>query len=177
VAIDPGHGGRDPGAVGIGGLQEKTVVTAIANRVAQKLQERGYQVVITRPGDREVDLEPRVAVAERADADLFVSIHANAISLNRPEVNGVETYYYSDTGRRFADQVHRRIIQAMNVRDRGIKSARFYVLRNTSMPAILIETGFVTGAEDARNLSNPTWRNRMADTIAQGIAQYAEQNL
>ena len=177
IVIDPGHGGRDPGAVGINGLQEKQVVNDIAPRVAAILREQGANVVMTRDSDIEVDLAPRVQTAERVNASIFVSIHANAISMSRPDVNGLETFYASDSGRRLADTVHGTVLRAMGMRDRRVRAARFYVIRRTSMPAILIETGFVTGAEDAPNLANPAWRERMAQAIAEGILLHLERGL
>ncbi len=175
VALDPGHGGRDPGAVGIGGLQEKQVIFPISQQVAAILRQQGVEVVMTRNSDIELDLDPRVQVAERADADLFVSIHANAISLSRPDVNGLETYYYSNAGARFARTVHDTVLRTMGMSDRRVRQARFYVIRRTSMPAILIEVGFVTGAEDIHNLRNPEWRSRMADAIARGILNHIQR--
>ena len=175
IVVDPGHGGPDPGAVGIGGLRETDIVLDISRQVAALLEQQGVQAVLTRNGERNLELEPRVQIANRADADLFVSIHANAISLSRPEVNGIETYYYG-TGQRLAQTIHSSILRNVGGVDRGVRSARFYVLRNTSMPAVLIETGFVTGRDDARNLANPAYRTRMANAIAQGILQYVQQN-
>ena len=177
VAIDPGHGGRDPGAVGIGGLQEKQVIFPIAQQVAAILREQGIDVVMTRNSDIELDLDPRVQIAERASADLFVSIHANAINLSRPDVNGLETYYYSNAGASFARTVHDVVLRTMGMSDRRVRQARFYVLRRTSMPAILIEVGFVTGAEDIHNLRDPAWRSRMAEAIAQGIITHIQRGL
>lgn len=176
VVIDPGHGGPDPGAVGIGGLREKDVIFPIAQEVAALLEQQGVQAILTRTDDRELDLEPRVQIAERANASLFVSIHANAISLSRPDVNGLETYYYSASGQRLAQVIHNAILQNVPIRDRGVRQARFYVIRNTSMPAVLVETGFVTGAEDARNLADPSHQRQMAAAIAQGVLQYIQQN-
>lgn len=176
IIVDPGHGGRDPGAVGIGGLQEKNVVLPISQQVAALLEQQGVQVVMTRSDDRELDLEPRVQIAERANASLFVSIHANAISMSRPDVNGLETYYYSAAGQRLAQVIHNAVLQNVPIRDRGVRQARFYVLRRTSMPAVLVETGFVTGAEDARRLGDPAHQQLMASAIARGILQYIQQN-
>ena len=174
VAIDPGHGGRDPGAVGIGGLQEKSVVFPVSMRVAQILREAGVDVVMTRSDDRTLDLQPRVDIANNANATIFLSIHANAISLSRPDVNGVETYYYSDSGRRLAEIIHANVLPASGLGNRGVKQARFYVLRNTAMPAALLEMGFVTGQVDAPKLRDPAWQERMAQAIAQGILQYLQ---
>jgi N-acetylmuramoyl-L-alanine amidase len=108
-------------------------------------------------------------------ADLFVSIHANSINLSRPDVSGLETYYYS-SGQRLARTIHSSILQSLDIKDRGVRQARFYVLRKSSMPSVLVEVGFVTGREDAAKLSNPDYRNQMAQAIARGILQYIQQN-
>lgn len=170
VMIDPGHGGRDPGAVG-NGLQEKEINLFISRRLQRTLEQRGYRVAMTRSSDFELDLQPRVDIAERANATVFVSIHANAISLSRPEVNGLETYYYS-SGRNLARAIHSSVLRSTNLRDRGVRQARFYVLRNTSMPAVLVETGFITGREDSARLRSNAAREQIADAIAQGIIDY-----
>jgi N-acetylmuramoyl-L-alanine amidase len=171
VAIDPGHGGGDPGAVGIGGLREKDVVMPISQEVAQRLEAAGIDAVLTRNNDWEVDLQPRVDVAERVNATVFVSIHANAIDMSRPDVNGIETYYY-ETGSGLARSIHNSVLRATGGPDRGARQARFYVLRKSSMPAVLVEVGFVTGAEDAPKLANPAYRSLLAEAIARGILEY-----
>jgi N-acetylmuramoyl-L-alanine amidase len=176
VILDPGHGGKDPGAVGIGGLQEKNVILPISQEVAQILQQNGVGVRMTRDTDYFVSLEGRTVLANNAGADLFVSIHANAISMSRPEVNGLEVYYYR-SGKTLAETLHRSILGNIQMRDRGVRTANFYVLRNTSMPSILIEVGFVTGREDAPRLSTPAFRSQMAQAIAQGILQYIQTNV
>ncbi|MEM9264139.1 MAG: DUF3747 domain-containing protein [Cyanobacteria bacterium P01_F01_bin.13] len=171
VMIDPGHGGRDPGAVGRNGLLEKDINISISRRLQQTLKQRGYNAILTRTQDIELDLQPRVDIAERANATIFVSIHSNAISLSRPEVNGLETYYYS-SGRGLARSIHSSVLRSTDLRDRGVRQARFYVLRNTSMPAVLVETGFVTGSEDAARFRSAAAREQIADAIAQGIIDY-----
>jgi N-acetylmuramoyl-L-alanine amidase len=175
VMVDPGHGGKDPGAIGLGGLREKDVILPIAQQVASLLEQQGIQAVMTRTSDYFVDLAPRVTMAERANADLFVSIHANAIGPSRPDVSGLETYYYS-SGQRLAQTIHNSILQSLDVKDRGVRRARFYVLRKSSMPSVLVEVGFVTGRDDAAKLSNAAYRSQMAQAIARGILQYIQQN-
>ena len=175
VAIDPGHGGKDPGAIGIGGVQEKNIILPISQQVAQLLQQRGVQVKLTRASDFFVSLDGRAQIANRAGANLFVSIHANAISLSRPDVNGLETYYYQ-SGQRLAQTIHRSILRRVNIRDRGVRRARFFVLRKTTMPSVLVEVGFLTGNEDSANLRNPNYRRQMAEAIANGILEYIQQN-
>jgi N-acetylmuramoyl-L-alanine amidase len=175
VAIDPGHGGRDPGAVGINSLQEIQVIFPISLRVAELLEAQGVTVVMTRRENVTVDLQARADIANRAQANLFVSIHANSISLSRPDVNGIESYYSSESGRRLAAALQASMLAATGMRDRGVKQARFYVLRQTTMPAALVEVGFVTGAQDYPRLADPAWRETMAQAIARGILQYIQQ--
>lgn len=171
VMIDPGHGGRDPGAIGIAGLQEKQINLTISQRIQQRLQAAGLTVLMTRDSDQWVDLEARAQVANQAGAAVFVSIHANAISMQRPEVNGLETYYLS-SGADLARSIHQRVLAQTDLADRGIRQARFYVLRHTSMPAVLVETGFVTGSVDAARFQNPAAVTQIADAIARGILDY-----
>ncbi|MDH6089984.1 N-acetylmuramoyl-L-alanine amidase [Umezakia ovalisporum] len=174
VMIDPGHGGQDPGAIGIGGIREKDVILPISKRVAEILQQNGVQALLTRDSDYFVSLPGRVSLAQRARADLFVSIHANAISLSRPDVNGLETYYY-DSGQSLARSIHSSVLQNINVRDRNVRRARFYVLRKSAIPSVLVEVGFVTGREDAAKLRTTAYQNQMADAIARGILQYLQR--
>lgn len=176
VIVDPGHGGKDPGAIGLGGLQEKNVILPISKQITAILARQGLQVVMTRDSDYFVDLAPRVAIAERADADLFVSIHANAMPANRTDISGLETYYFS-SGERLARTIHNSVLQGVNIRDRGVRKARFYVIRKSSMPSVLVEVGFVTGREDAARLGTAAYQNQMAEAIANGILQYIKQNL
>ncbi|PLZ93170.1 N-acetylmuramoyl-L-alanine amidase [Fischerella thermalis] len=174
IVVDPGHGGKDSGAPGIGGLLEKDVVLPIGRRVAAILEQNGYQAILTRDSDYFVELQGRVDIAERANATLFVSIHANSAG-QRPDVNGLETYYY-DSGYRLAQVVHNSILSKIStLKDRGVRKARFYVLRKSSMPSILVETGYMTGREDNPRLGNPEYQNRMAEGIAGGILQYLQQ--
>ncbi len=171
VVVDAGHGGPDPGAVGIRGIQEKEIVLDISRRVQANLERGGVQVVMTRSADIDLDLQPRVDMAQRANATVFVSIHANSISLSRPDVNGLETYYFQ-SGLDLARTIHRNVLQGTGIEDRGVRSARFYVLRRTSMPSVLVEVGFVTGRNDAARLSDSSYRQRMADSIARGVLEY-----
>lgn len=174
VLIDPGHGGKDPGAIGLGGVREKDVILPLSRRLAEVLQQNGVQVIMTRNSDYFVSLQGRVDMAQRARASVFVSIHANSAGANRPEVSGLETYYY-DSGLGLARAVHSSILQSVNVRDRGVRRARFYVLRKSSMPSILVETGYLTGRDDVAKLQSTAYQNQMADAIARGILRYLRQ--
>ncbi len=174
VIIDPGHGGKDSGAPGLRGVLEKDVVLPLGEKLAAILQQNGIQVYLTRNADYFVDLAPRVEMADRVHADLFVSIHANSVD-DRPDVNGLETYYF-DSGLRLAQVVHRSILDSIGtIKDRGVRKARFYVLRKSSMPSILVETGYMTGREDLPKLATSEYQSRMAAAIARGVLQYLQQ--
>jgi len=120
-------------------------------------------------------LEGRTVMANRLNADVFVSIHANSAGASKPNVNGYETYYYQN-GKALADIIHRNIVRRVDVNDRKIKQARFYVLRTSNMPSVLLETGFVTGREDSAKLTNPYFQKQMAEAIAAGIIEYIKVN-
>ena len=174
VVIDPGHGGPDPGAVGIGGLRETDIVLDVGLQVARLLQARGVQVVMTRTSEVDVDLPPRVSLANRTKADVFVSIHANALSMARPDVNGVETFYFqAGNSLRLARAIQSQIMAVSpGTPDRGARPGRFFVIRRTVMPAVLTEMGFVTGRIDAPRLASPNFRRRLALAISAGILNY-----
>jgi N-acetylmuramoyl-L-alanine amidase len=177
VVIDPGHGGPDPGAVGIGGLRETDVVLDVGLQLAQLLQQRGIQVFLTRTSEVDVDLPPRVALANRSGADLFVSLHANALSMDRPDVNGIETFYFQG-GRSYelALSIQRQLMAVSpGTPDRGARPGRFFVIRRTVMPSVLTEMGFVTGEVDAPRLADARYRQTLAVAIANGILSYLGQ--
>jgi N-acetylmuramoyl-L-alanine amidase len=174
VVIDPGHGGPDPGAVGIDGLRETDVVLDVGLQVAQLLQARGVGVSMTRTSEVDVDLPPRVNLANSIGANVFVSLHANALSMDRPDVNGVETFFFEGGNSRDLAVVIQDQVMAISpgTPDRGARPGRFYVIRRTTMPSVLTEMGFVTGQIDAPRLADPNFRRRLAQAVASGILAY-----
>ncbi len=196
VVLDPGHGGHDPGAVGINGLMEKDVVLDIAHRVKRRLTSEGLTVVMTRRDDRFLDLSERTLTAKAHDADIFVSLHAN--SAGSSTARGIETFRLSAPGYPAHDAkalatghdgsfpgnrfdaantilgyaVQRRLVQETSGLDRGLKHARFQVLREAPCPAILVECGFLCNPDEASALSRNDYRNQIADGIADGILDY-----
>jgi N-acetylmuramoyl-L-alanine amidase len=177
VVIDPGHGGPDPGAVGIGGLRETDVVLDVGLQVAQLLQNRGVQVLLTRTSEVDVDLPPRVALANRSGADVFVSLHANALSMDRPDVNGIETFYFQG-GRSYelAVSIQQQLMAVSpGTPDRGARPGRFFVIRRTVMPSVLTEMGFVTGEIDAPRLADARFRQSLAAAVTKGILTFLGQ--
>jgi N-acetylmuramoyl-L-alanine amidase len=179
VMIDPGHGGRDPGAIGLGGLKEVDVIWPIAKRVSKILESQGIRTKLTRDGDYYVGLDERVTMTNRNNATVFVSIHANSID-GRPDVNGLETYFYGPAGGRMAEAVHRNVLSSVTqkgfyIGNRGTRSARFLVLRKSQVPAILVETGYLTSAAEVARLRRDDYQAVQAEGIAKGIIEYLRQ--
>ncbi|MEF8788447.1 MAG: N-acetylmuramoyl-L-alanine amidase [Planctomycetota bacterium] len=169
VVIDPGHGGRDPGAISPYGPEEKTVNLAIAQEVARILRRDGCRVTMTRKGDAFVTLNQRASIANRLNADLFVSIHAN--SSRDHGVSGYEVYVCegaSSMSHSAARSVE-RALSGVGFRSRGIKTANYHVLVNTEVPAILVETGFLSNRSQARALTDSSTQDSLARHIADGI--------
>jgi N-acetylmuramoyl-L-alanine amidase len=173
VVIDPGHGGPDVGATR-NGIYEKDIVLAMSKQLGRILQQMGYSVMYTRTEDIDLDLEPRVQIAENARASAFVSVHVNSLEASASQVNGVETYHApgASLGKNLEELVHEQIIASTGATDRGVRSARFHVIVKTSMPAILVETGFITNPSEATRLVNSAYQERMADAIAKGVDQF-----
>jgi len=217
VVVDAGHGGHDAGAIGPRRVREKDVTLAMALRLARKLREDGFEVVLTRKDDRYLRLEERTAIANTARGDLFVSLHANAHP--HRDRRGVETYFLnvtddryaarlaarengalSDGGeygplvqrirtdldatasagssRRLAQMVQREVCERVrshvgDVRDLGVKNALFYVLLGARMPAVLVETAFVSNRDEERRLASSRYQDEVAEGVARAVASFA----
>ncbi|MEO6922630.1 MAG: N-acetylmuramoyl-L-alanine amidase, partial [Bryocella sp.] len=216
IVIDAGHGGHDSGTLGAGGIEEKDVVLDVALRLGKLLHDRlGAEIVYTRADDTFIPLETRTAIANKAQADLFISIHAN--SSQDPSARGVEVYYLNftsdpdamkvasrenavstqsvhelsdlvkkialkdkiDESRELATDVDQSLYAGIakgnpGLKNRGVKKAPFVVLIGANMPSILAEISFVTNPVDAAKLETPAYRERVADSIYNGVARYAE---
>jgi N-acetylmuramoyl-L-alanine amidase len=214
IVIDAGHGGHDSGTVGPGGIQEKEIVLDVALRLGKLLKQRlGADVIFTRDSDTFIPLETRTAIANKAQADLFLSIHANSSSDS--SARGVETYYLNfttspdalevaarenavsnesihelsdlvkkitlkdkiDESREFAADVQKSLYDDLEdgnpgLRDRGVKKAPFVVLIGANMPSILAEISFLTNSDDAREMQQPAYRQRIAESLYRGVSRY-----
>jgi len=170
VAIDPGHGGADPGALGIGGLVEKDVVLDVALRLRTFLLSQGVRVVLTREGDTTVDLSDRVPIAVRSGATVFVSVHANANT--KSAIRGSETYYLKPDGLPLATSIQEELGRSLEIPDRGVRQANFKVLRDSPVPAALVEIGYLTNPEDASLLRTAAFRSRASEAIGRGILRF-----
>jgi N-acetylmuramoyl-L-alanine amidase len=203
VVIDPGHGGRDTGTASVTGVLEKDLTLDIAKRLRTLLKERlGAEVILTRSEDRFVSLNSRVDTANNAHADFLISIHGNSSSYEN--VRGVETFYFAttqdalaiasnanhprpetkqdtDLARRFAADVQDALLHGLSdadnpIRDRGIKSASFMVLREVRMPAVLAEVTFMSSLRDAQQLKSSAYRDKVAKALYNGIASQVSRH-
>ena len=189
VVVDPGHGGPDTGAIGRTGLMEKEVNLDIASRVCRMLGEMGAKVLTTRRddsamipwtrGNREEhrrELQARCALANDGGADLFVSIHANARETNPGSVRGTETYYRKEDSRAFAEVMQQEVVKAAGLPDGGAKyhPQPIIVLYQTTVPAVLVEVGYLSNREDEQKLADPEFREQAARGIVNGIKRWVE---
>jgi N-acetylmuramoyl-L-alanine amidase len=196
VVLDAGHGGHDNGAKSVFGY-EKTYTLDTVRRLRKKLEDAGLRVVQTRNSDTFIDLERRPSVANKTPGAIFVSIHYNSADW-KPSASGIETYAIPPLGAppsgqdrvmardkmkerghalepvdfTLANCVQHAIVGRLGVEDRGVKRARFVVLKDAGTPAILIEGGFLTNPGDAGRIDDPKWRDRYAAAIAAGIVEY-----
>ncbi len=192
VFLDPGHGGRDVGAEGRY-YYEKNLTLRLASRVRQYLRKAGFNVIMSRRADAFISLEQRAAIANKHKADIFVSIHFNSAS--NKKVYGLETYCMSPAGasssnaskidyKKYNGNLHdqnnfalaylmqRAILGTTKALDRGVKHARFLVLKEVKMPAVLVECGFLSNPESERIIGNDRYLDQMARGIAQSIINY-----
>jgi len=171
IVVDAGHGGKDPGSLGVAGNHEKDYTLAVANKVVELLKQyKEFQVVPVRTTDVFYELSERVAIANERNADLFLSIHANAFP--KPTAGGTETFYYNANSKTFAQIVHKHLQGATQFADRGVKSSAYYVIKNTKMPAVLTETGFLSNPSENAKLTNPAFQDKIAEELVAAIREY-----
>lgn len=174
IAIDPGHGGRDPGAVG-NGLQEKNITLTISLKVAELLKAQGLEAILTRTTDRYIDLTPE----RTPKCDISISIHVNAGGGQGLET-WVSLYNQSAKSRKLGQAIQSNILKMVPFRDRGLKTRRnsrnnadyLYMLRQAKGVPVLVECGFIDNTTDANILKNPVNIDKIADGIANGVFEY-----
>ncbi|MET3207365.1 UNVERIFIED_CONTAM: N-acetylmuramoyl-L-alanine amidase [Paenibacillus sp. PvR008] len=175
VVIDPGHGGSDPGTASITNKHEKDSNLALSLKVqALLLKEPEIEVVMTRDSDVYPTRTERVQLANQLNADVFVSIHGNSV-LSAPQTTGTETYYYQrNNSKELANAIHKRLVKAMGLKDRGVKNGSLQVIRETKMAAVLLEVGFLSNSSDEKAMLSDTVQNEAAQAIVDGIKEYLE---
>jgi N-acetylmuramoyl-L-alanine amidase len=174
VIVDAGHGGKDQGCA-YGEVLEKDINLNIALLLQEKLEEAGVNVVMTRADDTFVYLNRRVEAAENVEADVYVSIHVDSYS-DDEAVNGLTIHYQegADGGKVMAQTIHSVLDQENITNVRSIMESDLYVLRNTTMPATLIEVGFLTNRTDRTNLQSEAFLEDLSNGIYEGIIEYLE---
>lgn len=176
VVLDAGHGGTQPGATSAAGRKEKDFNLVVIQKVGALLQNDGrVDVVYTRTQDVTLSLEGRVSIAEAAGADVFVSVHANAMptsAKNWTQVNGSETYYSRSESLPLARVMHKHLVAGTGLKDNGIRAKSLHVTRETSMPAVLLEAGYLTNVSEAAKLYSTDFQDSLAREIAAGILEY-----
>lgn len=175
VAIDAGHGGIDPGAIGLRGLAEKTVTLDVARRVASILGEAGIATHLTRVNDARLgssqrsDLRARVRLAHESSVDILVSIHVN--SYRSRKVRGPRTYYQpgSVRGRALATCIQRQLRQAVGYGSHAPVAEDHLITRESKMAAVIVELGYISNPDEERQLRSPAWRQELAEAVSLGI--------
>ena len=173
VVIDPGHGGSDPGTLSITNKHEKDFNLSLSLKVqALLLKEPNIEVVMTRESDIYPTRTERVQLANQLNADVFVSIHGNSVQ-SSPQSNGTETYYYQrSSSKDLANVIHKHLVNAIGLRDRGVKNQSLQVIRETTMPAVLLEVGFLSNRSDEKAMLSDDVQNKAAQAIVNGIKEY-----
>ncbi|QKY70615.1 N-acetylmuramoyl-L-alanine amidase [Lentibacillus sp. CBA3610] len=171
IVLDPGHGGADPGAIGIRGTLEKSQTMKTADNVAQGLREAGANVVLTRSSDSYVSLEERVNTSNTHATDAFISLHYNAFPLEG--VNGFSTYYDTNgNNRALADDIQSGLEQHMDLNSRGLMQNDFHVLQENNALSALVELGFITNPYDLSVIQTADHQRNVADGIVDGVTDY-----
>ncbi|MBQ3054268.1 MAG: N-acetylmuramoyl-L-alanine amidase [Clostridia bacterium] len=170
IFIDPGHGGNDPGAIGICGTRECDVVLKIGLILRNLLEKAGCRVIMSREEDKTVSLSSRADMANRANADFFISIHCNGFA--NASARGTESYSYpgNNIGEKVAEKITEEISGEFNIPNRGAKKENFAVLRLSKMPAVLVETAFITNQEEEKIMLEPGFSEKIADCICNAIS-------
>lgn len=174
VYIDPGHGGSDPGASG-NGIIEKNLNLDIGLKVKQKLESKGIKVVMSRTSDEFVSLGDISKGANYANPDIFISIHIN--SAGAVSASGIETYHNKDIDKSLAEKLQNKLISYTGAVNRGAKWEDFHVIRETRMPASLVECGFLTNVNEANNMKDWNYQEKLADAITDGAVDYLVENI
>ncbi|WP_340009749.1 N-acetylmuramoyl-L-alanine amidase family protein [Paenibacillus sp. FSL K6-0276] len=174
IVIDAGHGGKDPGSISVNKLIEKDFTLPTALKIAELLKnDPNFEVVLTRSDDTYPTLQDRSKLANNVKADLFISIHANSIAEgSKSNPSGTETYYTRKESLQFAQTVHKYLVAATGLSDRGVRQSSLHVTRETKMPAILLECGYLSNTKDEALLFTADFQDKVANSVVLGIKEY-----
>lgn len=173
IVLDPGHGGKDPGSIGFSGSYEKDFTLSLAKKVYHLLEEeKQIEVYMTRDKDTFLSTETKIRpkYANDLGADLFVSIHANTFT--DPSASGTESFYYNQNSLSLAKIMQKHVVEATGFKDRGVKKENYFVLKDTTMPATLLEIGYITNPEDEQAMLTSEFQQSVAESISEAIKEY-----
>ena len=173
VVIDPGHGGTDYGAIRES-INEKDITMDLSQRIASILKSKGYKVAMTRTEDVYIGLQERCDFTEAENPQIFVSVHVNSAVATEPY--GIETHYYHEPSKELAEVIQKHLVKNINTKDRGILKSKFYVINHTEVPAVLVETGFLSNPDERAELITEKRKQATAKAIAEGIIEYLKEH-
>lgn len=175
IVLDPGHGGSDTGALSMTGQPEKRYTLEVAKRVERKLQARGARVVMTRRSDKTVPLAARPELANSASANLFISFHFDSSDEDNVASGYTCYFYHNGDSKQLANSVNQQM-KNLPLTSRGVDFGNFLVIRDNSVPAILIEGGYINTNKDFKQIQNPAYQKKFANDVVDGIANYFKNN-
>lgn len=170
IVLDAGHGGTDPGAQR-GITNEKDITLSVVKYLSEFLKAQGIKVHLTRIDDTFISLQDRVDITNRTNPDAFVSVHVNAMESSN-EISGLETYFQTEQSKELASDIHKNLLDTLNVPDRNIRKAKFYVINRTEVPSVLAEIGFISNQDEREKLTNSDYQKQVAEGLAKGIILY-----
>lgn len=173
VVIDPGHGGKDVGATGTSSLYEKEFTLSLSKKVNEILEkEENIEVHMIREDDTFISTDDkyRAKFANELDADLYISIHGN--TFKSLDVSGTESYYYHEKFKFFAEVMHKNVVRATGFNDRGVRKKDLFVVRDTDMPSVLLEIGYLTNPQEEQIMLNDEFQYSVAESIRDGVKEY-----
>jgi N-acetylmuramoyl-L-alanine amidase len=174
IVIDAGHGDGDPGAPSVSGKEEKEFTLSMAKKLNELLsKDKSIEVLMTRNDDTFLELNDRVAIANNEQADLFLSIHGNSF---KPDIRGVETYYSRDDSIEFANIIHKHALKSTGFPDRKVRQNDFRVIKNTTMPAVLLEVGYLSNKTDEASMFKESFQDQVAAALVNAIYEYLNNN-
>lgn len=174
IVIDPGHGGYDPGAVATSGFTEKEVTLNTALLLADRLENAGANVILTRQTDEFISLNDRVYSAHRANADAFISLHYDSVE-EANSMSGTTTYYYSKDEKPLADTINHYLAQDVRLDNNGVRNGNYFVLRQNAQPSVLLELGYLNNEYDITVVNTQAYQASVADAVYQALDNYFSQ--
>lgn len=175
IVIDPGHGGKDNGATGVDGSYEKEFTLSLGKKIQSLLNEEPeINVLMTRDDDRFISQKSleRPEFANENEADLYLSLHQD--SFDDPDVSGTESFYYDDDSLDVAEIIQKHVVDTTGFNDRGVKRENLFVLRDSDMPSVLIEVGYLTNPDEQEKMNSDNFQEQIAQSIVDGIEEYRE---